>query len=1025
MNVSEKNPQKWYGANTAGAFFRTGTAAIAVFAMMILMIGTAGADTFVEGNISIDTTWTPADSPYVVSDDVFVDQGITLTIEPGVDVRFGGYFSIIVNGNLSAVGTESKRINFTSNKLTPAAGDWNTIKLNGAANSSLEMENAIIKYGKYGVTVESPGRFEVTESELLNNSEAGVYVIGNANAMIIDNLMRFNKYGIYGYSYSISGISLIDNRIINNSNYGSYVDGSSDVYDIILSNNTVSYNSGNGIYVYSDNKQIYNITLSNNIISYNNDNGVYVYGNYADIYDITLSNNIISYNGGNGVYVYIYGYGYSNKNVYNLTLSNNTLSYNGGDGVYVYGKNGDIHNLTLYNNTMSYNTGNGVNVYTYYYSNNIYNLTLSNNTISSNNGKGIYINGKHSSSSIYDAEITSNIITTNDLGIEITGGSKANITNNSISYNDNIGVNFSGSTGNTANFNDIYKNKYGMNVSSASVNADRNYWGESSGPYHVSMNPRGLGNPVNGDGVDLDFIPFLTSPNGVINQQPVPHITADKNFAGVNESVRFDASGSTDDQRVVDYYFDYGDGTNTSWVTTSVVVHKFLSEGIYNVTLKVRDEFGVESNYKDYINITIGKDLNPPASISNLNNISYAPDYINWTWTDPADTDFSYVMVYIDGIFKNNVSKGIEFYNSSGFTQGSEHTISTRTVDANNNVNGTWMNRTATTVKVPVMTTITVSPTTATVIEGNTITFTATMFDQNGAAIEAIVTWSSSNTRVGTIDPDTGVFTAEALGTTTITATNGSVVGFATVTVTQMPILEIATTMTSVTAGTGTSVTFTVKSNGLAVSGATVTLGGVATGSQDTDANGNATIFVNATSPGTIIATASKNGYISGSIILTAAAVEAPVLTTIMVLPTAATVNAGNTIIFTAIPLDQNGAAIEATVTWSSSNTSVGTIDPRTGIFTAAAAGTTTITAANGSIASNPATATVILQANALIADINGDNIVNYKDLGLLGASYGLSVGDAGYNANADLNDDGIVNYKDLGILGAHYGEQK
>ncbi|MEA1908201.1 MAG: hypothetical protein U9N43_04130, partial [Euryarchaeota archaeon] len=70
------------------------------------------------------------------------------------------------------------------------------------------------------------------------------------------------------------------------------------------------------------------------------------------------------------------------------------------------------------------------------------------------------------------------------------------------------------------------------------------------------------------------------------------------------------------------------------------------------------------------------------------------------------------------------------------------------------------------------------------------------------------------------------------------------------------------------------------------------------------------------------------------------------------------------------------------------------------------------------------ATATVTAgTATELIGDINGDNIVNYIDLGMLGASYGLSLGDAGYNAAADLNGDNIVNYIDLGMLGAHYGE--
>ena len=58
-----------------------------------------------------------------------------------------------------------------------------------------------------------------------------------------------------------------------------------------------------------------------------------------------------------------------------------------------------------------------------------------------------------------------------------------------------------------------------------------------------------------------------------------------------------------------------------------------------------------------------------------------------------------------------------------------------------------------------------------------------------------------------------------------------------------------------------------------------------------------------------------------------------------------------------------------------------------------------------------------------LIGDISGDDTVNYIDLGMLGASYGLSLGDAGYNAAADLYSDNTVDYIDLGMLGAHYGE--
>lgn len=83
----------------------------------------------------------------------------------------------------------------------------------------------------------------------------------------------------------------------------------------------------------------------------------------------------------------------------------------------------------------------------------------------------------------------------------------------------------------------------------------------------------------------------------------------------------------------------------------------------------------------------------------------------------------------------------------------------------------------------PVLTTITVSPSTATLVVGNTQQFTAATKDQNGDPISATVTWSSSNTTVGTVD-STGRFTAAATGHTTIMARSGSVNGTASVTVT-------------------------------------------------------------------------------------------------------------------------------------------------------------------------------------------------------------------------------------------------
>jgi hypothetical protein len=68
-------------------------------------------------------------------------------------------------------------------------------------------------------------------------------------------------------------------------------------------------------------------------------------------------------------------------------------------------------------------------------------------------------------------------------------------------------------------------------------------------------------------------------------------------------------------------------------------------------------------------------------------------------------------------------------------------------------------------------------------VQGNTQAFTASPKDQFGNPIAATIVWSSSNTSVGTVNAS-GVLTAVSAGTTTVTATSGSVKGTAAVTVT-------------------------------------------------------------------------------------------------------------------------------------------------------------------------------------------------------------------------------------------------
>ncbi len=66
------------------------------------------------GTISESETWTLAGSPWMVSGDVVIQSGASVTIEPGVEVQLGAGASIRVFGELNALGEESQPVGFSS-----------------------------------------------------------------------------------------------------------------------------------------------------------------------------------------------------------------------------------------------------------------------------------------------------------------------------------------------------------------------------------------------------------------------------------------------------------------------------------------------------------------------------------------------------------------------------------------------------------------------------------------------------------------------------------------------------------------------------------------------------------------------------------------------------------------------------------------------------------------------------------------------------------------------------------------------
>lgn len=138
------------------------------------------------------------------------------------------------------------------------------------------------------------------------------------------------------------------------------------------------------------------------------------------------------------------------------------------------------------------------------------------------------------------------------------------------------------------------------------------------------------------------------------------------------------------------------DAENVSDISEDKFNLTVSDEGVTNIWYYSVNDNSVSETVK---NLTVKIDTTPPSTISDLQNTT-GITWINWTWTNPSEEDFSHAVIYLDGVWQTNTSEA--YYNVSGLSADTTYGISTRTVDTNGNVNTTtWVNQTATTLAVP------------------------------------------------------------------------------------------------------------------------------------------------------------------------------------------------------------------------------------------------------------------------------------------------------------------------------------
>jgi|GEM_PF-627768 len=185
--------------------------------------------------ITTNTTWTTGNIYVVQNCNLTIAAGVTLTIQPGVIVKFGGTapgygsalgsVAVIVDGALNAVGTAGQPVIFTSLKddthggdtdgggaSSGAAGDWYGLVFRSGSSGQLTqffvgyggsgVFNSTLGYGRGQVDVRQAA-VQLRHGEITAGKKAGIYLEGAGLTPVIESVQVVNNRASNATGYAI------------------------------------------------------------------------------------------------------------------------------------------------------------------------------------------------------------------------------------------------------------------------------------------------------------------------------------------------------------------------------------------------------------------------------------------------------------------------------------------------------------------------------------------------------------------------------------------------------------------------------------------------------------------------------------------------------------------------------------------------------------------------------------------------------------------------------------------------------
>lgn len=244
-----------------------------IFFLLIPFFG--NSQTNVSGGIFADETWTLANSPYIVTGNVVVFPTITLTIEPGVLVKFNSGVQLeLRQARLLALGTNSDSITFTSN-TSSIPGSWDKVLLNGGDMIS-RFAYCNFRYAATGLYDNATNDSLIVQHCDFRYNTTGLYGQGNGQAKISFCNFRYNTvygvarfyrsvFSVCDFSYNQTGFDCHSYNTLNNCAIHHNQTGMSNMRMSTVRNCMISHNQ-TGILIPNQGVLIENSVLDSNTV---------------------------------------------------------------------------------------------------------------------------------------------------------------------------------------------------------------------------------------------------------------------------------------------------------------------------------------------------------------------------------------------------------------------------------------------------------------------------------------------------------------------------------------------------------------------------------------------------------------------------------------------------------------------------------------------------------------------------------------------------------------------------------------